>query len=61
VQTSGAQQINAFYLTGASSAFAPLVAALQTTLIQAHIVTGDRFGGVAAALVFSGALGKHPG
>ena len=60
VTESGARHIDAVYLTGGSSAFAPLVAALQATFSQARIVKGDRFGGVAAGLAYSGALWKHP-
>ena len=56
VAASGARRIDAVYLTGGSSAFAPLVTALQDTFTQASIVKGDRFGGVAAGLAYSGAL-----
>jgi hypothetical chaperone protein len=56
VQASGARRIDAVYLTGGSSAFAPLVAALQATFAEADIVQGDRFGGVAAGLAYGGAL-----
>jgi hypothetical chaperone protein len=56
VQDAGIKDIDAVYLTGGSSAFTPLVAALQAEFASAHMVKGDRFGGVAAGLAYSGAL-----
>jgi hypothetical chaperone protein len=56
VLDASVQEIDAVYLTGGSSAFAPLVAALQADFSAARIVKGDRFGGVAAGLAYSGAL-----
>jgi hypothetical chaperone protein len=58
VNESGARHIDAVYLTGGSSAFAPLVSALQDAFTESTIVKGDRFGGVAAGLAYSGALRK---
>lgn len=56
VAESGVKDIHAVYLTGGSSAFTPLVSALQATFSQATLIKGDRFGGVAAGLAYSGAL-----
>ena len=54
VATSGLAAVDVVYLTGGSSALAPLVAALQAAMPQATLVTGNRFGGVAAGLAYAG-------
>ncbi len=54
VTQAKAQTIDVVYLTGGSSALAPLVTALQTAFPGATMVKGDRFGGVAAGLAWAG-------
>ena len=54
VTASGVREVDAVYLTGGSSALAPLGAALQAAFSSASIVRGDRFGSVAAGLATSG-------
>ena len=54
VAASGVREVNAVYLTGGSSALAPLGTALQAVFSSASIVRGDRFGSVAAGLATSG-------
>jgi hypothetical chaperone protein len=54
VAASGLQAVDVVYLTGGSSALRPLVAALQAAMPQATLVTGNRFGGVAAGLAYAG-------
>jgi len=46
------------YLTGGSSALSPLIEALQAAFPEAHLVHGDRFGGVASGLAW--AARQHP-
>jgi hypothetical chaperone protein len=48
-----AQDLDAIYLTGGSSALLPLKAALQQRFEGANIVSGDLFGAVASGLVYS--------
>lgn len=48
----GAQDIDAIYLTGGSSALTPLRRALQAAFDGTPMVEGDLFGGVAAGLVY---------
>ncbi len=48
--------LDVVYLTGGSSALAPLANALQVAFPAARMVKGDRFGGVAAGLAWAGAL-----
>ena len=54
VQRSGLAQVDVVYLTGGSSALQPLVAALQSAMPQATLVSGNLFGGVAAGLAYAG-------
>ena len=56
VASSGRHHVDAVYLTGGSSALAPLVQALQQTFAGATMVHGDRFGGVAAGLAWAGSV-----
>jgi len=56
VANSGDRVIDAIYLTGGSSALAPLVQALEQTFAGATVVHGDRFGGVAAGLAWAGSV-----
>jgi hypothetical chaperone protein len=56
VARSGLQTVDVVYLTGGSSALKPLVAALQTAMPQATLVSGNRFGGVAAGLAYAGSV-----
>jgi hypothetical chaperone protein len=56
VANSGDRVIDAIYLTGGSSALAPLVQALEQTFAGATLVHGDRFGGVAAGLAWAGSV-----
>ncbi len=56
VVLSGLEQVDVVYLTGGSSALRPLVAALQAAMPQATLVSGNRFGGVAAGLAYAGAV-----
>lgn len=53
-QASGTQRLDVVYLTGGSSALAPLVDALRVAFPAANMVKGDRFGGVAAGLAWAG-------
>lgn len=46
--------VDVVYLTGGSSALAPLVQGLQQAFPDADMVKGDRFGGVAAGLAWAG-------
>jgi hypothetical chaperone protein len=55
VQAAGLQQPQVVYLTGGSSALAPLGAAFRSAFPAATTVTGDRFGSVAAGLATYGA------
>jgi hypothetical chaperone protein len=48
-------QPDVVYLTGGSSALAPLGAAFQAAFPGSETVTGDRFGSVAAGLATFGA------
>ena len=50
VRQSGLAAVDAVYLTGGSSALAPLVQALRRSMPEATLVEGNRFGGVAAGL-----------
>ena len=54
VADSGLAQVDVVYLTGGSSALQPLVAALQSAMPQATLVSGNLFGGVAAGLAYAG-------
>jgi hypothetical chaperone protein len=56
VALSGLAKVDVVYLTGGSSALRPLVAALQAAMPQATLVTGNRFGGVAAGLAYAGSV-----
>ncbi len=55
VHKAGVPGVDVVYLTGGSSALAPLVAALAVAYPQAEMVHGDRFGGVAAGLAWQAA------
>ncbi|MFZ4478503.1 MAG: Hsp70 family protein [Rhodoferax sp.] len=48
--------IDAIYLTGGSSALRPLQQALQIEFDGVPVIEGDRFGGVASGLAYSGGL-----
>ena len=50
-----ANRLQALYLTGGSSALAPLGVALGEAFPGAQLVTGDRLGSVAAGLAYGGA------
>jgi hypothetical chaperone protein len=54
VKLAQVKSLDVVYLTGGSSALAPLVTALQTAFPDAAMVKGDRFGGVAAGLAWAG-------
>ena len=56
VQQSGLPAVDVVYLTGGSSALHPLTQALQRAMPDATLVSGDRFGGVAAGLAYAGAV-----
>jgi hypothetical chaperone protein len=56
VQESGLAAVDVVYLTGGSSALRPLMDALQAAMPEATLVSGDRFGGVAAGLAYAGAV-----
>lgn len=51
-------QPDTLYLTGGSSALSPLIRELQKAFPAAHLVHGDRFGGVASGLAW--AARQHP-
>nr|WP_319564242.1 Hsp70 family protein [uncultured Rhodoferax sp.] len=53
VAASGLQQPDVIYLTGGSSALSPLVDQLTAVFPHAHMVHGDRFGGVANGLAWA--------
>jgi hypothetical chaperone protein len=53
VADAGLAQPEVLYLTGGSSALAPLVDELQAAFPQARLVKGDRFGGVASGLAWA--------
>jgi hypothetical chaperone protein len=55
VQAAGLQAPDAVYLTGGSSALAPLQARLRTEFPGVPLVEGDLFGGVAAGLAWAAA------
>jgi hypothetical chaperone protein len=56
VELAGVERPDAVYLTGGSSALAPLQTALQALFPQARMVAGDRFGSVAAGLAYAGSV-----
>jgi hypothetical chaperone protein len=56
VALAGVARPDAVYLTGGSSALAPLQAAMQALFPQARLVAGDRFGSVAAGLAYAGSV-----
>jgi hypothetical chaperone protein len=56
VQRADRQAVDVVYLTGGSSALQPLVTALQAAMPQATLVSGNRFGGVAAGLAYAGSV-----
>jgi hypothetical chaperone protein len=58
VQQSGLPAVDVVYLTGGSSALHPLMQALQHAMPDATLVSGDRFGGVAAGLAYAGAVSR---
>ena len=53
VTDAGLAQPGTLYLTGGSSALSPLVEELQAAFPDAHLVHGDRFGGVASGLAWA--------
>ena len=59
VQASGTHTPDVVYLTGGSSSLTPLVESLQIAFPEAKMVTGDRYGGVAAGLAWAGFV-SHP-
>lgn len=60
VSLAGIAGVDVVYLTGGSSALAPLVESLQQAFPEAETVKGDRFGGVAAGLAWAGHVaGPH--
>ncbi len=56
VALAGVARPDAVYLTGGSSALAPLQTALQALFPQTRMVAGDRFGSVAAGLAYAGSV-----
>jgi len=58
VSDAGLVQPEVLYLTGGSSALAPLIQELQAAFPFARLVHGDRFGGVASGLAW--VAQKHP-
>ncbi|APW39284.1 heat-shock protein [Rhodoferax koreense] len=56
VAASGVGRLDTVYLTGGSSALAPLQAAMQAAFPDATMASGDRFGSVAAGLAYGGAV-----
>ncbi len=58
VADAGLAHPTTLYLTGGSSALSPLVHELQAAFPHAHLVHGDRFGGVASGLAW--AAQQHP-
>jgi hypothetical chaperone protein len=53
VTDAGLAQPGTLYLTGGSSALSPLIVELQAAFPDAHLVHGDRFGGVANGLAWA--------
>jgi hypothetical chaperone protein len=60
VALAGVARPDVVYLTGGSSALAPLQTAMQTLFPQARLVAGDRFGSVAAGLAYAGSVAMEP-
>jgi hypothetical chaperone protein len=58
VADAGLAQPGTLYLTGGSSALSPLIETLQAAYPDAHLVHGDRFGGVASGLAWAARM--HP-
>ncbi len=56
VAASGLREVDTIYLTGGSSALAPLQAALHKALPGTAMASGDRFGSVAAGLAYGGSV-----
>ena len=56
LELAGVARPDAVYLTGGSSALAPLQTAMQALFPQARMVAGDRFGSVAAGLAYAGSV-----
>jgi hypothetical chaperone protein len=59
VAEAGIAQPDALYLTGGSSALAPLQQAMQALYPQARMVVGDRFASVAAGLAYAGSVAQE--
>ena len=56
VQAAGVQRVDTLYLTGGSSALAPLQTALGQAFAGTAMASGDRFGSVAAGLAYGGSV-----
>jgi hypothetical chaperone protein len=56
VALAGVARPDAVYLTGGSSALAPLQTALQAVFGDTRMVVGDRFASVAAGLAYAGSV-----
>nr|WP_315234638.1 Hsp70 family protein [uncultured Albidiferax sp.] len=59
VELAGVERPDAVYLTGGSSALAPLQQALQALFPQSRMVVGDRFSSVAAGLAYAGSVARE--
>ena len=59
VEMAEVPRLDAVYLTGGSSALAPLQQALQTMFPQARMVAGERFSSVAAGLAYAGSVAQE--
>ncbi|WP_394787946.1 Hsp70 family protein [Rhodoferax sp.] len=59
VELAGVTRLDAVYLTGGSSALAPLQTAMQALFPQATLVAGDRFSSVAAGLAYAGSVARE--
>jgi hypothetical chaperone protein len=61
VAASGVKRLDTVYLTGGSSALAPLQVAMQAAFPGTAMASGDRFGSVAAGLAYGGSVAYRAG
>ena len=59
VDMAGLAQPDVVYLTGGSSALAPLQQAMQALFPHSRLVAGDRFSSVAAGLAYAGSVARE--
>jgi hypothetical chaperone protein len=59
VDAAGLTRPDVVYLTGGSSALAPLQQAMQALFPESRLVAGDRFSSVAAGLAYAGSVARE--